>query len=121
MKNYRLKPEAVPFFNETHATTIQSFDYWERIGVDKKALEIVEDAYVEYGHKTSHNSKDLAGWGEKDGSHFHFTIKFPSVKFREHDEFSKGKMMRELMNKIQSQINFFYQDFVNEEGGGDGN
>lgn len=115
MKKYRLKKEAVPFFHEKHATSIHDSDYWDRIGVDEKALEVVEEAYVSFGHKTGDNSSSLSGWSEKDGAKFLFTIHFPSVKYREHDVFSKGKPVRELMNRIQQNVNRFYQEFVNEK------
>ncbi|RZJ33753.1 MAG: hypothetical protein EOO51_12665 [Flavobacterium sp.] len=114
MKQYRLKKEAVRFFNEKHSTTIQTFDYWDRLGVDDKALEIVEDAFISYGHKTSDISSSLSGWSADDGSKFHFTLHFPSVKFMEHDKFSKGKPVREMMDKIQKHVNYFFAEFVNE-------
>jgi hypothetical protein len=59
----------------------------------------------------------LGGWSGEDGARFEFTIHFPSVKFNEYDKFSKGKITRELMNKIQSQINYFYDDFLNDKLG----
>lgn len=115
MNNYRLKPEAIPFFKEKHATTIQSFDYWENLGVDTKALEEVEDAYITYGHQDKNNrSASLSGWSADNGHHYHFTLHFPSVKYQEHDEFGNGKTIRGLMDKIQNQMNYFYSEFMNE-------
>jgi len=118
MKNYRLKPEAVPYFKEKYATSIGDFDFWDKQNVDFKALEEVEEAYITYGHKSfDKNSTSLSGWsgdglGSSDkGSHFHFTLNFPSIKFEEHDRFTNGKMMRELMNDIQIKVNLFYRDF----------
>ena len=116
MKNYRLKKEATPFFKEKHATSIYSYDTWESLGVDQKALEEVEPAYLTFGHRDLKNTGSmLCGWDGDKGSHFHFTILFPSVKMREHDKFSNGKVVRELMNRIQRNINDFYSDFLNEE------
>jgi|TARA_Y100000310_G_C20704425_1_gene834081 hypothetical protein len=86
MKNFRLKPEAVPFFKEKHATQIAFYSYWEDIGVDMNALEEVEEAFVTFGHKDSKNTTSLGGWNDENGSFFYFTIKFPSTKFREHDK-----------------------------------
>ncbi|PPK99027.1 hypothetical protein [Parapedobacter indicus] len=114
MKKYRLKPEAVPFFSESIATQILDLEIWKKNHVEPKALEEVEDAYLSYGQKSGENSKNLGGW-DKDGSEFLFTVHFPSVKFREHDEFSKGKVIRGLMDRIQSCINNFYSDFVNDK------
>ncbi len=117
MKNFRLKKEAVKYFKEKHATSIYSFDTWDELGVDEKALEEVEEMYIKYGHqsKTIENASTLCGWDEK-GSHFHFTICFPSVKHCEHDKFSQGKPVRKLMNKMQRNINDFYILFVNGDG-----
>ena len=116
MKNYRLKKEAVQFFQEKYATSIQPFDVWKNAGVDEKALEEVEDAYLAYGHQDRNNkSSSLGGWDKDNGQYFHFTVNFPSVKWLEHDKFSNGKVIRELMNRIQQNINYFYQDFVNKE------
>lgn len=113
MKKYRLKKEAVKFFLDKHATSIYELDTWESLGVDIIALDEVEDIYLRYGHWKDEGSGTLSGWNEK-GSHFEFTIYFPSVKHCEHDKFNKGKITRELMNKIQRQIDCHYDDFVNE-------
>jgi len=115
MKNYRLKKEAVPYFKKDLATKIATIEMWNQHQVDKFALEEVEEAYVSYGHKSGKNSKTLSGWNSKEGSHFEFTIHYPSVKFSEHDKFGNGKITRELMNSLQSQINNHYKQFVNGE------
>lgn len=115
MAKYRLKPEAVKFFKEKHATTIYDPLTWEEMGVDMNALEKVEEAYISHGIKSGPNSSSLGGWNEKDGTRFEFTIHFPSVKWMEHDKFTDGKMTRDLMNKIQSKINDFYSQFVNND------
>lgn len=116
MTKYRLKPEAVKFFKDKYATKILSYNEWESIGVDVIALEEVQDCYLVFGHESkreTYSSSSLSGWDEK-GSKFHFTIHFPSTKHKEHDEFSKGKPVRELMNRIQRNIDNFYSDFINE-------
>ena len=112
MKNYRLKKEAVQFFKKDLATTICTMDTWNKYGVDTTALEEVEDAYIKYGFKTSDIGSSLSGWGKEDGSHFHFTIHYPSVKFMEHDKFSNGKLTRELMDNMQHCINNLYSQFA---------
>ena len=111
MKYYRLKPEAVPFFLKKHSTSLYTIDTWEELNVDIVALDEVEEMYISYGHRDNETSSSLGGWDEKNGSHFYFTLNFPSVKYIEHDKFSKGKMTRELMNRIQQNINFFYNEF----------
>lgn len=115
MKNFRLKKEAVPFFLKKHATSIYSYETWQSLQVDMSALEEVEPAFLEYGIKTSSNESSLGGWSKEKGTDFCFTIHFPSMKYQEYDKFKKGGVTRELMNKIQQNINYFYQDFVNEE------
>jgi hypothetical protein len=115
MKKYRLKPEAVPFFKDKMATAIHTFDVWKDHNVDEKALEEVEECHITYGHDKGDRYTTLGGWSADAGTRFEFTIHFPSVKFHEHDKFSKGKVTRELMNTIQRQINNFYEQFNNQE------
>lgn len=114
MKKYRLKKEAVPFFKKDLATNILSYDTWKDLKVDDNALEEVEDAYITFGHCDRKNrSSTLCGWGGEDGSHFHFTLIFPSTKFHEHDKFTKNRSTRELMDEIQVVVNRYYQSFNN--------
>lgn len=92
------------------ATVIADWDLWQSYNVDDKALEEVEDARIEYGIKTSASGATLGGW-DKNGQSLCFTIVFPSMKYHEHDKFSKGKMVRELMNNLQREANRFMNDF----------
>jgi len=117
MKKYRLKKEAVPFFKEKHATKIYTKEVWDTLSVDEKALEVVEEAYLSFGHETSKSGSSLGGWSEKEGAKFSFTINFPSVKLQEYDKFSNGKVTRELMGRIQNVINSFYYDYSNGDAG----
>ncbi|MEG1006563.1 MAG: hypothetical protein RSO15_09830 [Bacteroides sp.] len=111
MKKYRLKKEAVPFFADNLATAIHDWDVWKKYHVDDKAIEEVEDARIEYGVKTSASGATLGGWSEDDGQRLCFTIIFPSMKYQEHDAFSKGKIVRGLMNRLQSEVNRFVSEF----------
>lgn len=116
MSKFRLKPEAVQFFQEKHSTAIYSFDTWEKIGVDVNALEEIEDAYLTFGHKDKNNmGSSLCGWDGDNGSHFHFTIHFPSTKFQEHDRFANGRVVRDFMNEIQRKVNNFYLNYSEEK------
>lgn len=110
MKYYRLKKEAVPFFKASLSTNICSLDTWDQYGVDMVALEEVEPCYIDYGHKKDHAIWN-AGWGANEGAHFHFTLVFPSMKYQEYDKFTKGKMMRDILDRIQKDVNYFYQNF----------
>jgi stress-induced morphogen len=120
MKRYRLKKEALAFFKEDLATNVMELHAWkENYHVDEKALEEVKPAYVTFGFKEN-NGSTLSGWSNKDhnrehvGSHFHFTVHFPSTSFQEHDKFAQGRVVRELMDRIQSDLDQFYVKFENE-------
>ena len=119
MKKYRLKKEAIPFFRKGLETAIGDWETWTKTyNVDEKALEEVEDCFVSYGFETK-TGTSLCGWGNPDsnnektkkGAHFHFTIHFPSMKNQEYDLFSKGKLSRDLMDRIQAVLNQFYSEF----------
>lgn len=117
-KHYRLKKEAIPFFKEDLTTTVRTFDVWEKLNVDKKALEEVKPMFISYGipfKDGDYNSHILGGWSEKDKTRFHFTLNFPSVKYQEYSRFGKGKIVREIMDKIQRDLDSFYEDFINDE------
>ena len=118
MKQFRLKKEAVPFFRKECATQILDLETWKEYQVDIQALEVVEDACVYYGG-TNGKFKSLCGWSDPEtnedgGAHFIFTIRFPSVKIQEYDEFSNGKIIRELMDKIQQEVSWFFNDYKNQ-------
>lgn len=115
MKKYRLKKEAVPFVKEDHATKIYPFDTWDSLGIDIKALEEVEPCYISHGTKRDDTTTTLGGWNSKEGTTFEFSLHFPSVTFYEHDKFSKGRITRELMDRIQRNINNFYEQFCDGE------
>ena len=115
MSKYRLKSEAVPFINEKHATKIYELDKWESIGIDIKALDKIEMPYITHGRKTGENSATLGGWSNDEGCNFEFTIHFPNIKYMEYDKFTNGKMVRDLMNRMQQQVNYFFSDFINEK------
>jgi hypothetical protein len=116
-KKYRLKAEAVPFFSDSISTHICDLIDWKKYNVDEKALEEVEPAYISFGIKEQEDSSltHCSGWSDGKGSRLHFTINFPSTKFKEHDEFSKGKIVRDLMNRFQRVSDQFFEDFVTEK------
>lgn len=37
------------------------------------------------------------------------------MKFKEYNEFTKGKMIRDLMNRLQNEINMFMNGFYNNQ------
>ncbi len=113
MKKYRLKKEAIPFVNEKHSNSIYSFDTWSEIGIDINALEEVKAPYISFGIRKNEMSADLAGWDE-DGTRLHLTINFPSMKHREHDKFTKGRMVNELIRRLEHTANEYMLNFLEE-------
>ena len=122
MKRFRLKTEAVKFFKKELSCRIYDLDTWTKTyNVDESALELVEDCFISYGREDKIGSS-LCGWGNPDnekrkthiGAHFCFTLHFPSMKYKEYDEFQKGEITRKLMNLIQNNVNQFYNEFNNE-------
>lgn len=112
MKYYRLKNEAIQFFKQDLSTKIESFQFWQAVSVDMNALEEVEECVVKFGIKTSKSGTSLCGWGgDEKGSEYHFTIEFPSMKYKEYDEFNNGRFSRELMNNIQKVLNSTMKEF----------
>lgn len=116
---YRLKPDAVPFFKNNLKTAVLDWDNWTKTyNVDPEAIEEVKPCYITYGHESIRDgvrNSSLSGWAHDKGSHFHFTLNFPSMKMREHDEFTKGNTMRGLMDAIQNTVNNFYIKFAEGE------
>ena len=115
MKQYRIKPEAVQFILEKHATAIYDLNTWNDMCIDIKALEEVKPAQLTYGHNSEDQASCSLGGFDKRGAKFHFTVTFPSVKYSEYNKFSKGRVIRELMDRIQSEVDSFYQDFINDK------
>ena len=110
-KRFRLKKEAVQFFSEKLATAIGDYRFWKVYNVDDNALEEVEAVVIEYVQKTSPNTRSLGGW-DKDGTELLFTLKFPSMTFYENDKFTKGRSVRELMNRLQVEANSYMLQFL---------
>ena len=114
-KKFRLKPEAHQFFKSDLAVKILDLYDWEKHNVSDNALEEVEEVYLTFGHQRGDsNLTSLSGWDEK-GARFHFTIHFPSITHSEYDKFSKGNLVRKLMDIIQRDCDRFFEDFVNNE------
>lgn len=111
---YRLKKEAVKFMNAKFAKQVLTRTSCDSYGIDDNALEEVKRPYLSYGIKTSETANTLAGWSRDEGAKYHFTIVFPSMAIQEHDKFVKGKLIRDLMNDIQGQIDRFARTISDE-------
>ena len=116
--------EAGPFFRKDLATAVYDWVTWTKTyNVDEKALEEVEPCFISFGFETE-TGTSLKGWGNPEsldqrktskGAHFHFTLHFPSMKYNEYDRFENGKLTRNLMDRIQTVVNSFYESFNNNE------
>lgn len=128
----RLKKEARPFFEEKLADRTLDYKQWhDYYHMDENALEEVEEVYITYGAKryskysTSGTTNDLGGWSNPDndeykkkgeaGGKFCFTIHFPSMKWEEHDKFSKGRLIAGLMDRIQKEADWYFKQFASGE------
>ena len=131
---HRLKKEALQFFKEDLATRVMNVEDWkQKYNIDPEALEEIEQPYITYGRKNlreSYESGDLAGWSNDENdaakdknnkkrpygrSYFCFTINFPSVRYEEHDRFSKGRLLQELMRRFQREADNFFKQFAADE------
>jgi len=54
----------------------------------------------------------LGGWDEKEKSHLHFTLCFPDIEYRDHERFTQETLLRDLMDRIQNEVNEFYNSFL---------
>lgn len=127
IKNYgrphRLKKEALKFFKEDLACKIMNPQEWKNLyNIDEEALEEVSKPIITFGIETSESLVSLSGWSNPEnnaihaqkleGAHFCFTIHFESMKNQEYDKFSKGRMMREFMERIQKEADQYFQQFL---------
>ncbi len=113
MKKFRLKRDAVPFFNEKYAAEVQEFYVWESWKIDINALEEVENVFMTYGHKTSKNATSLCEWGNKDGAKFFFTLHLPTMNKRQYENFKQPKAIRQFMNDCQEMANIYFEGLDN--------
>ena len=120
---HRLKKEALKFFKEDLSTKVMSVTDWkERYNIDENALEELTMPVITYGIKDGNDCTSLSGWSNPEnkechsnkleGSHYCFTIHFESMKYEEHDRFSKGRVMRDFMERLQNEADRYFQQFV---------
>ena len=106
---FRLKKEALPFFEEKYATSIYDYETWNSLKVSQNALEKVEPVFITYGIKDSDQMNSTSGWSSENykdkGSRFHFTVNIPSHNNDEYRAFAKENNIRNLLDEIQQLIN----------------
>lgn len=110
MKQYRLKRDALPFFDDKYREKVYPYSVWEGMNISLNALEEVEPIYISYGFNKK-GYTDLCGWGSDDGSHFHFTVNLPLTNLKEHNLIKER--MPEIMRDIQNIINLKTKDITN--------
>src|SRR6187431_175415 len=103
-KLYRLKKEAVQFYNPKHAKSIYEMPTWIDAGVYESALEEVEKVFIKSGIKRSEMSSDLSGWSDNT-TQIHFTIEIRGVSYQDSDKIVDSINVRGLMDKFQKVIN----------------
>jgi len=107
-KLFRLKKEARQFFSDSMAKEIAKKNYWEENNVHNNLLEQVENIYVDYGIRTSENSKQLCGWSSNFGgtpsAEFRFTLKVVDID----NEQYRTVNIPDLMDAIQKTANKFF-------------
>ena len=113
MKKFRLKRDAVPFFNKKYTTEVQEFDVWKSWKIDINALEEVESVFMTYGHKTSENVNSMCEWGNKDGAKFFFTLNLPTMSRGQFEAFKQPKVLRQFMNDCQKTANIYFEGLDN--------
>lgn len=111
MKRYRLKRNAVPYFDDKYADKIYSYNVWEKDNISINALEEVEPIYISYGFDKK-GYTDLSGWSNDDGAHFHFTINFPLTNLKEYNLIKTR--MPDIMRDIQNIVNQKTKDFTKQ-------
>lgn len=117
MKRYKLKPEAVGFFDSKYSTQTLTLKEWEDLKVSIKALDEVRGLYITYGHKKIKGTTDLSEWNmESDDSpenaKFYFTINFSGMTYDEFYRFRKLNHPALLMNRIQREADKVFDEFL---------
>ena len=117
MDKYRLKKEAVPFFNEKLASEIHPYKFWEDKNIDFNALELLIETYIESGHYDSKHTKSICGWKSKDSdtgmssARFHFTAYINGIENLDYNNINNERSIRDLMDQLNNALDDWYQDF----------
>lgn len=107
MKKYRIKKEAEQFFCESYRGQVQPLEWFVSRNISKKALDEIEDVVISYGWENE-GYTDIHGWGCRDGSRVHFTIKFPQSS---HDEYKNIKeKFRGMTGEMQKVVDKWYNE-----------
>lgn len=104
MKKFKLKYEAIQYFEKYLANAVEPLEYWKNKNVSENAIEEVGNTYITYGVKKG-GYTDLCRW-QSDGSmaHFHFTLN--TGMDRERYDYIKDNT-HTLLKVIQARIDEF--------------
>lgn len=107
-KLFRIKKEAVQFFDKKYATKSYRSATWYDAGIHSNALEEVEKINIVYGIKKSDCGSDLSSWS--DGTtKVHFTIEIRGEDYKQNDKTIDEINIRDLMNRFQDTLNEIYK------------
>lgn len=108
MKNYKLKKEAVQFFQEKYAEDILPFETWRDLQVNMNALEEVKVVEVLVGMKDdSGRSSSISSWssnGENKGATFWFTAHLHGMSNHSYHLFTEGNWRQEIAMVLEEAI-----------------
>ena len=109
MKKYKLKEDAVPFFDQRLAMKVENIEFWDKNHVSINALDEVGNVYITYGIKINEISASLAGYdGNLKEGKLHFTLNISDLTSNEYESLtSQNGELRNLMSEIQHCVNMF--------------
>lgn len=107
MRKFRLKSEAIPFFDEKFHNKVADFNFWDENGISKNAIYEVGKCYVNLGIKRNDVRTDISGWREGE-SHYHFTV-YVEHSYAEHDKF-KSEHIHGLLHSIEITANEYLKE-----------
>lgn len=110
-KYYRLKKEALPYFDKKYYTSIKDMDYWDKVNISKNALEKVDLVYLTYGIDKGNNLTTLNGWSGRDSqARFDFTINFNQIDHEKFEKIKTDSNIRIMMERIQDVMTEFIEN-----------
>lgn len=109
MEKYRLKKEALPFFDEKYHCQIGDLKYWNCHDINRNAIEKVENCRVEYGHIKDIGTTQLCGWRSSEAEcHFNFRVVVPDSTSDLYQRLRRDDAIRDIMNVIQNDLNLYF-------------
>lgn len=112
MDLYRLKKEAVPFFEYKFKNRAEKMDFWRDNHISSEALEQAPKAYIKLGIKTSDISTTISGWeGPKSLTDIAFTLMINDTSNAYYHKFTQDGNVRELLEELEKTANEFIKNY----------